>query len=90
MNSSRSDLDLSKGRASKALLDAAGADIQDECEEDYPYGIQDGEIAITSGGLLSCRAIYHGALSKYSSPDDEQVFVYMYHMFVLIKFQIVS
>ena len=88
MNSSRSDLDLSKGRASKALLDAAGDDIKDECAKDYPYGIQDGEIAITSGGLLSCRAIYHGALSKYSSPDDEQVFVY--HMFVLIKFQIVS
>jgi O-acetyl-ADP-ribose deacetylase (regulator of RNase III) len=55
------------------LLSAAGDVIQAECEQNYPNGIQDGEIAITSGGQLSCKAIYHGALSKYSSVQDEQV-----------------
>ncbi|XP_061184934.1 uncharacterized protein LOC133192948 [Saccostrea echinata] len=72
VNSNGSDLDLSKGRASKALLSAAGFGIQVECQQNYPNGIQDGEIAITSGGQLSCQAIYHGALSKYSSTQDEQ------------------
>lgn len=71
VNSSNSSLDLKKGRASKALLGAAGDVIQTECEK-YPNGIQDGEIAITSGGQLSCKAIYHGALSKFSGPQDEQ------------------
>ena len=73
MNSNRCDLDLSKGRASKALLDAAGTGIQAECKQKYPNGIQDGEIAVTSGGQLPCKAIYHGALPKYSGPGDEQV-----------------
>lgn len=71
VNSSNSSLDLKKGRASKVLLGAAGDVIQTECEK-YPNGIQDGEIAITSGGQLSCKAIYHGALSKFSGPRDEQ------------------
>lgn len=72
VNSSNCRLELKKGRASKALLDAAGDVIQTECDI-YPNGIQNGEIAITSGGQLSCKAIYHGALSKYSGPQDEQV-----------------
>ncbi|XP_062602530.1 protein mono-ADP-ribosyltransferase PARP15-like isoform X2 [Saccostrea cucullata] len=73
VNSNGSDLDLSKGRASKALLNAAGFGIQLECQQRYPNGIQDGTIAITSGGQLSCKAIYHGALAKYSSKQDEQI-----------------
>lgn len=71
--SSNCSLDLSKGRASKALLEAAGDGIQTECRANYPNGIHDGEIAITSGGQLSCKAIYHGALSKYACDEDEEV-----------------
>lgn len=73
MNSNLRSLDLSRGRASKALLDAAGDGIQTECRTNYPNGIEDGEIAITSGGQLSCKAIYHGALSKYTCDEDEEV-----------------
>lgn len=73
MNSSNCSLNLSQGRASKAMLDAAGDGIQTECRTNYPNGIQDGEIAITSGGQLSCDAIYHGALSKYTCDEDEEV-----------------
>lgn len=73
VNSSHRSLDLSKGRASKALLEAAGDGIQTECRTNYPNGIQDGEIAITSGGQLLCKAIYHGALSKYTYDEGEKV-----------------
>lgn len=73
VNSNLRSLDLSRGRASKALLDAAGDGIQTECRTNYPNGIEDGEIAITSGGQLSCKAIYHGALSKYTCDEDEEV-----------------
>lgn len=72
INSSVTDLDLSKGRASKALLEAAGDDIQLECSIDYPSGITPEDVAITGPGDLNCQNIYHVALPKYKNVGDEK------------------
>ncbi|CAG2202845.1 unnamed protein product [Mytilus edulis] len=59
VNSAVTDLDLSKGRASKALLEAAGDSIQSECTDQYPTGINSKTVAITGPGNLHCKAIFH-------------------------------
>lgn len=76
VNSANPNLDLTQGRASSSLLAAAGSRIQRECQQNYPRGLRAGEIAVTSGGNLRCTAIYHGALTRYSSHRDEQVSVF--------------
>ena len=73
VNSADPELNLRKGRASKALLDAAGETIQDECNTGYPFGIESGEVAVTGSGNLKCRAIYHVTLPKWNNQGDEKV-----------------
>ena len=59
MNSAPNNLQLASGQMSAALLKAAGSTIQQECTSAYPVGLQDGEVAITTGGNLACKQIYH-------------------------------
>ncbi|XP_061184931.1 uncharacterized protein LOC133192944 [Saccostrea echinata] len=73
VHSANPSLDLSQGRASSSLLSAAGRGIQRECRQNYPGTLSTGEIAVTTGGNLACKAIYHGVLAKYSSKKDEQI-----------------
>ena len=67
------DLDLSKGRASNALSEAAGSSIQAECKKKYPKGIRHGELAVTRAGKLNCSSVFHCTLPKYSGKKEEQV-----------------
>ncbi|XP_062583694.1 O-acetyl-ADP-ribose deacetylase-like, partial [Saccostrea cucullata] len=73
VNTTNPRLDLSLGRASSSLLAAAGRGIQRECRQTYTRKLDPGEIAVTTGGHLACRAIYHGVLTKYTSKKDEQI-----------------
>lgn len=73
MNSAVKELKLDKGRASKTLLDKAGNTIQQECDQNYANGIKHGEIAVTSGGNLKCKKIYHACLPKHTGPADDKV-----------------
>ncbi|XP_060082622.1 protein mono-ADP-ribosyltransferase PARP15-like [Ylistrum balloti] len=73
VNSSVKELKLDKGIASKCLLEAAGDKIQSECDRDYPNGISHGDLAVTSGGNLSCQKIYHVCLPKWTGPEEEEV-----------------
>ncbi|XP_062602556.1 protein mono-ADP-ribosyltransferase PARP15-like [Saccostrea cucullata] len=73
VNTTNSRLDLSQGRTSSSILAAAGRGIQRECRQTYTRRLDPGEIAVTTGGHLACRAIYHGVLTKYSSKKDEQI-----------------
>lgn len=83
VNSSNPQLDLSQGRASSALLAAAGSRIQRECTQKYPRGVRGGEIAVTTGGNLNCAAIYHAVLTRYSSRKDENV-IHLNFIFIVI------
>ncbi|XP_061194487.1 protein mono-ADP-ribosyltransferase PARP14-like [Saccostrea echinata] len=62
VNTTSKDLKLGNGAVSASLLKAAGSSIQQECDQNYPRGIQHGDIAVTSGGNLSCQFICHGSL----------------------------
>lgn len=73
VNSSNKNLDLSKGRASKALLEAASKSLQSECNSKYPSGIDYGDVAVTGPGDLDCKKVFHGALPKWEGPKQEKV-----------------
>ncbi|KAL3865275.1 hypothetical protein ACJMK2_006888, partial [Sinanodonta woodiana] len=64
VNCTTAKLALQTGSLSKAILEAAGNSIQDECIQKYPDGIKFGEVAVTSAGKLHLKRIFHGALTK--------------------------
>jgi len=69
VNRIRGDLNLSSGAASKALLQAAGTSLQDECSK---YRQEHGELMIgdflvTDGGELCCQYVFHVNIPLYSS-----------------------
>lgn len=67
VNRIRGDLNLSSGAASKALLQAAGTSLQDECEK-YRQEHKElaiGDILVTGGGDLCCQHIFHVNLPMY-------------------------
>lgn len=66
VNSTSQKLQLQDGMGSKALLQAAGSNIQHALSSDYPNGAQLGEIAITGGHNLYCALVYHCCLGKWS------------------------
>lgn len=68
-----SDLDLETGRGSKALADSGGDAIQKECEENYPGGITENEVAVTNGGNLKCRKVYHVTLPKWEDNNKQVI-----------------
>ena len=75
VNRIRSDLSLSCGPASKALLQAAGPSLQDECNK---YHQEHGELTIgdflvTSGGDLCCQYVFHVNLPFYANRNSLRV-----------------
>ncbi|XP_060082609.1 protein mono-ADP-ribosyltransferase PARP14-like [Ylistrum balloti] len=73
VNSTSSDLDLTKGTASKVLLKEAGNSLQTDCQQYYPNGIAVGDLAVTGAGNLPCDYVYHGSLVKWDSKDAAKI-----------------
>ncbi|KAK3589891.1 hypothetical protein CHS0354_015917 [Potamilus streckersoni] len=69
VNSTNKKLELNTGLISKTILKHGGDNIQRECLQQYPNGVNPGQVVVTSGGQLSCMNVYHGCLSAY---DGEQ------------------
>ncbi|KAH3856105.1 hypothetical protein DPMN_098685 [Dreissena polymorpha] len=67
VNSTSRQLDLKKGKVSKALLDAAGPQIQKECRARYPNGLGFDTIAVTKGYELKCQHVLHIALDVFNN-----------------------
>lgn len=68
VNRIRGDLNLASGAASKALLQAAGMSLQDECDK---YRQEHGELMIgdflvTDGGDLCCQYVFHVNIPLYA------------------------
>lgn len=62
-----------RGGVAKSLLDAAGESVAKELEQRRIYKMRQGNIAISSGGELQCRAIVHPAvidLDENRYPDQ--------------------
>ncbi|KAJ8297433.1 hypothetical protein KUTeg_023964 [Tegillarca granosa] len=66
-------LNLRQGGLSRNLLKAAGPEIQQECSYMYPDGIQPGQIAVTKGYKLPCKAVYFCALPQLKSTREEDL-----------------
>lgn len=65
MNTTSRDLTLAAGMVSNSLLKEGGQMLQNECNQNYPNGIKEGEVAKTSGGNLACKAVFHGCLPNW-------------------------
>ncbi|XP_048244604.1 protein mono-ADP-ribosyltransferase PARP14-like isoform X2 [Haliotis rufescens] len=72
VNSTSNGLDLNNGAVSKSILQRAGMVIQNECSQKYPSGVHPGCFAISSGGMLSCRQIYHTCLPSWTQDANGQ------------------
>ncbi|XP_036364784.1 protein mono-ADP-ribosyltransferase PARP14-like [Octopus sinensis] len=72
VNSSNEELQLDKGSISKFILNAAGPQIQNECNQRYPQGISTSKIAVTKGYNLNCKNVFHLVLPPWdvNSPDS--------------------
>jgi len=67
VNTTGKDLKLSSGAVSKLILSTAGQQIQAECQQLAPDGIQLGNVVETSGYKLPCSKVYHGACKNWDN-----------------------
>ncbi|XP_045202847.2 uncharacterized protein LOC123556308 [Mercenaria mercenaria] len=67
VNSCNQALMLTHGGLTKSFARAAGPGLQTECSKTYPNGICFGDIAVTGGHRLNCKAVYHVALPPWDS-----------------------
>ncbi|XP_071112947.1 protein mono-ADP-ribosyltransferase PARP14-like isoform X2 [Haliotis cracherodii] len=70
VNPTGKDLNMSVGAVSKSLLQAGGNAIQTACKEKYPSGVKTGKVAMTTGGDLKCKMIFHGILQAWNHGKD--------------------
>lgn len=73
-------MDLERGMVSKALLKAAGVELQRECDMTIKgRRIQSPEVVVTEGYNLSAKKVIHGVLPRYRSENNTQVLpTYLY------------
>jgi O-acetyl-ADP-ribose deacetylase (regulator of RNase III) len=72
VNSTNSDLDLSRGVLSKQLLKLMGQKLQDHCNEYAPLAT--GKVAVTSAEKMFCNVILHVNLPSYGVKGPQRVF----------------
>ncbi|XP_052215903.1 uncharacterized protein LOC127834252 isoform X5 [Dreissena polymorpha] len=75
VNTVDKSLDLQNGQLSKLFYEKAGKEIEDECKQFHPKGLQFGQCAVTSAGLLKKNGVHqilHCALPDYNKTQFEQ------------------
>ncbi|XP_053374234.1 uncharacterized protein LOC123534097 [Mercenaria mercenaria] len=77
VNTAASNLDLTKGNVSAALLRTAGEDLQQECWKHYKKGIKHDEIAVTSGYNTGSKKVFHMTLLPYSQTSTKNCIEYV-------------
>ncbi len=67
VNTPSSALNLDYGVLSKTILQAAGQQLQNECNKNYPNGITIDEIAVTGAGLITnVSEIFHVLVTGFT------------------------
>ncbi|KAH9499183.1 hypothetical protein Btru_004360, partial [Bulinus truncatus] len=66
-------LDLSRGVLAKSVLEKAGVVIQKELQEKYREEIEFGDFAISGGGNMACKYIFHACISMYTGNNGEEL-----------------
>ncbi|XP_048249263.1 protein mono-ADP-ribosyltransferase PARP14-like [Haliotis rufescens] len=61
------DPTLKKGSLTKAVSEAAGADLQKERKKRFSKGVTYGQLAVTSGGKLRCKSVFHCCLPPWGT-----------------------
>lgn len=69
VNSANADLTLNSGAVSKSILNAAGDDIQKECQwimqnKRKNVRLSSSDVVVTKGYHLPCEFVLHGALAQ--------------------------
>ena len=75
VNSVRHDLDLSRGAISKALSEAAGPELQRECDKITSH-LNPDDVMVTAPGNLPCKHVVHVVCSQWDgsmSGGNEEV-----------------
>ncbi|XP_029643253.2 protein mono-ADP-ribosyltransferase PARP14-like [Octopus sinensis] len=80
VNSSNEELQLDKGFISKSILNAAGPEMQDECNQKYLRGISASEIAVTKGYNLKCKNVFHLALPPWDENSPDSILANLTHI----------
>ena len=75
VNSTSSDLDLSRNASAKALSAAAGPKLQQECSAIGQ--VRTGGIVVTGGGNLGCKHVFHTSCASWETGKGEQVSNYI-------------
>ncbi|XP_061184932.1 protein mono-ADP-ribosyltransferase PARP15-like [Saccostrea echinata] len=70
VNSVAHNLEMTQGAAA-AILAAAGHGLETELSQNYPNGINHGDIAVSDGHNLKCDKVYHGVLLPWYSKRSE-------------------
>ncbi|XP_070210414.1 protein mono-ADP-ribosyltransferase PARP14-like isoform X2 [Littorina saxatilis] len=73
VNSSNPTLNMSNGQVSSALLKVGGPEIQQELASTYPQGITIGDVAVSSGGKLMCKKLFHCCLPEQKVQADQEM-----------------
>ncbi|XP_053406389.1 uncharacterized protein LOC128559209 [Mercenaria mercenaria] len=73
VNTTAPNLDLSYGKVSLALLNAAGRKLQQECRDQHPKGITPDMIAVTGGYKLMCKQVFHITLPRYDGDTKNDI-----------------
>ena len=71
VNSTSTDLDLSRNPSAVALSTTAGPTLQQECKAIGE--VQTGGIVVTTGGNLKCKHVFHSSCSGWENGKGEQV-----------------
>lgn len=75
VNTIGSDLDLSKGLVSAALLQKAGGRMQEEIKRHKRGHGCEGDVIPTAGYNLNCKAVYHTVCAQKSNVANEVGFL---------------
>ena len=72
VNTTNTDLNLSHGAMSSALLQAGGVMLQQECSQKAPIRV--GDVAVTSSGNIpNCRFIFHTVVPNYNKHGEKVI-----------------
>lgn len=79
VNTTQTDLILSIGAVSFSLLEEGGMEIQQECTEKKPTGLNIGGMVESTGGKLQCKKIFHVVLPVWNNGlnDSEKVSIFI-------------
>ncbi|XP_052082734.1 protein mono-ADP-ribosyltransferase PARP14-like [Mytilus californianus] len=73
VNATNREFDLSREMVSKALLKAAGVDLQHDCDMTIKgRKIQSTEVVVTGGYNLSAKKVFHGVLPRFKKENNIQ------------------